>query len=297
MLRFNHIFNKNLERGFSEDFYYNSISSNGDPSALLHCTAYFDSVFYPGVRIDDLVDLPYTGYFYIVSGETGSPFQPGVPGENCVIIDRFRKNHQDWLPSLKRPLVRRCVLISNTPWHLRLLDVLFPSDLTVISSDCVTPTVANLFMRIRSAVTDVAPDESTLEGLMFSLIQALHRCNSGNMRPPELSHALEFINTHLSEPIGRDDIARVVSISASSLTRLFRKQMHCAPAEYIAKARLDYAKSLLENPRLPLKAIAQQCGFNTQAYFSGCFRKAFGSSPMQYRKTIASLHQGPGESK
>lgn len=46
------------------------------------------------------------------------------------------------------------------------------------------------------------------------------------------------------------------------------------------------AKELLADPGNKMATIADQIGYEDPFYFSHCFKKHFGLSPMEYRKSL-----------
>ena len=50
------------------------------------------------------------------------------------------------------------------------------------------------------------------------------------------------------------------------------------------KQRLGIAAALLNDPDLKVKQIARLCGFASQPYFQQVFKKAFGMTPVNYRR-------------
>ena len=69
------------------------------------------------------------------------------------------------------------------------------------------------------------------------------------------------------------------------LRRCFKKVMGKPPLEYMTELRIRQAKVLLiQNTFTSIENVAHSCGFNDSFYFSTCFKKHTGVSPMRYRK-------------
>ena len=67
--------------------------------------------------------------------------------------------------------------------------------------------------------------------------------------------------------------------------RCFKAETGRSPLAYLTTLRLSKAKQmLLETPHETVSNIATQCGFQDALYFSTCFKKHTGVSPLQYRK-------------
>ena len=70
--------------------------------------------------------------------------------------------------------------------------------------------------------------------------------------------------------------------------RLFREETGLSPYAYLLGLRIDKAKQLLaQYPKTSVAAIAANCGFQDPNYFSTCFKKKTGCSPLEYRRKSA----------
>jgi AraC-like DNA-binding protein/mannose-6-phosphate isomerase-like protein (cupin superfamily) len=94
-----------------------------------------------------------------------------------------------------------------------------------------------------------------------------------------------WVAKYIEENIGGDirlaHVAREVNLSGRHLHRLFIKHVGKSLHDYLLEHRLEKARQmLLEQGRKALvKEIAFNCGFNSLAYFSNSFRKAYGVAP------------------
>ena len=64
------------------------------------------------------------------------------------------------------------------------------------------------------------------------------------------------------------------------------------PSQYYLSLRLMHAKQLLLNTNQSVMDISIATGFETQSYFTACYRKHFGSSPRSHRSQVASENRG-----
>jgi len=63
-----------------------------------------------------------------------------------------------------------------------------------------------------------------------------------------------------------------------------RELTGCTPMEYLARLRIERAKTLLRESDAKIIGIAFECGFGSSQYFANVFRRAVGSSPTEYRR-------------
>lgn len=121
------------------------------------------------------------------------------------------------------------------------------------------------------------------------LILLLRQLSEQGEDPGTLVKAQRFIETNCGSNLTAQDIADACSISVSWLYKLFRDAMDTTPGEYLQRCRLSAAKEMLVNTSLSLSEIALRCGFNSQSYFSDCFRRSVGIPPREFRKNSAYL--------
>lgn len=69
------------------------------------------------------------------------------------------------------------------------------------------------------------------------------------------------------------------------LCRSFKRYLGLTPTAYLNALRLNYAANLLRNSDQKVIDIAYAAGFQSPGWFYGLFRRAYGSSPLQYRKS------------
>ncbi len=116
--------------------------------------------------------------------------------------------------------------------------------------------------------------------------QPAERVHRSETRGEELCNlAMAFMRANLSQPLQVADVALQVGVSERHLNRLFREHVNSSVAAELMTLRLDRARKRLEtDPAIPVKTVAYECGFNHHAYFTSCFKKAFGCTPRDVRR-------------
>ena len=102
-------------------------------------------------------------------------------------------------------------------------------------------------------------------------------------RNPSVRQAVAYVEEHFQEPIGIEQIARHVNLSAAYLSRLFRKAMGTTFIDYLTERRIAEAKLLLRTTSMKMSDIAFQVGYSHQSYFGRKFKQVTGQTPNQYR--------------
>lgn len=98
-----------------------------------------------------------------------------------------------------------------------------------------------------------------------------------------------YVQEHLDEELGRDEIAKAVYRNPAYLSRLFRKETGLSLTDYIAQAKIERAKRLLTETNDKISNIAEGLGYMHFSYFAKLFRKITGLTPQDYRKKHQSI--------
>ena len=88
---------------------------------------------------------------------------------------------------------------------------------------------------------------------------------------------------HIADAVQVGDLASTVHMSPYHFARAFKQTVGQPPHAYITGQRMERAKDLLRNTDLPLVDVAASAGFQTQAHFTGVFRKHAGVTPRIFR--------------
>lgn len=99
----------------------------------------------------------------------------------------------------------------------------------------------------------------------------------------QLQMMMQFIQQNYSEDITLEEIAQSVNVSKSTALNIFAKYLNDTPVNYLIAYRLKKAAKLLKATENKISFIAQETGFETDAYFCRCFKKYFGITPSMYR--------------
>ncbi|WP_408898984.1 GlxA family transcriptional regulator [Nocardioides sp. R1-1] len=91
----------------------------------------------------------------------------------------------------------------------------------------------------------------------------------------------------LDRPVSLDEVADSFGLSVRTLTRRFRAETGLTVGAWLAQARVERAKELLETTDAGVDRVADLAGFGTAAALRKHFRDRVGLSPQQYRARFA----------
>jgi len=99
---------------------------------------------------------------------------------------------------------------------------------------------------------------------------------------------IAWLDNQLHQPIKVADMAAQVNMSERSFHRKFSQAIGITPSKYLELSRLERARQLLET-ELPIKTIAANVGFRSEAGFRTAYESRYDLSPSLHRKMIHQL--------
>ncbi|MBR7137939.1 MAG: helix-turn-helix transcriptional regulator [Lentisphaeria bacterium] len=96
----------------------------------------------------------------------------------------------------------------------------------------------------------------------------------------------ELVDWHLGNcAIGITEYASMLQCHRSTLTRVVRECTGNSPGLFLQNARMARARHLLSTTLMSVKEIGSRCGFNNSNYFVKVFRRHFGKTPSDFKRT------------
>ena len=103
--------------------------------------------------------------------------------------------------------------------------------------------------------------------------------------PEKLREILIYIQENYYRKISLSDVADRFFFNPSTVSRMFVKNLGINYIEYLNSLRLEKAKEMLETSYSSIAEVAERTGFENTSYFSRQFKKKYGVSPQEYRKS------------
>jgi AraC-like DNA-binding protein/ligand-binding sensor protein len=115
-----------------------------------------------------------------------------------------------------------------------------------------------------------------------------------NEEPPLVRKAREYILQHKMEPLSLAAVAQASGASVFHFCKVFKRSTGLKFTDYVARVRLEDAKTQLLNPSRRISEVAYDVGFQSLTQFNRIFKRIFGQSPTEFR---ANLHARPRKTK
>lgn len=109
---------------------------------------------------------------------------------------------------------------------------------------------------------------------------------NGRLSERRLRQVLSYIEDNLSQDISLVDIAGVAGLSVSHFKSLFRETLGLPVHQYLIRRRVERAKTLLGEGKLPISQIAFETGFSHQSHLARHMRRVLGVSPKALREML-----------
>ena len=156
-------------------------------------------------------------------------------------------------------------------FHLEASSTL-PDQMKQLYADAISNQLASVFDNSKAAYA-------------FLLDLADYALENPALSSPRVTLAKNYLDSnYYNTDLNLDEVADAVGLSKYHLCREFNHLYGISPGKYLANLRLQKSCALLlQNRQHTIAEIASMVGFSNDNYFCKVFRKAFGTTPTQYR--------------
>jgi len=112
----------------------------------------------------------------------------------------------------------------------------------------------------------------------------------GGLSSLQMRRATELLEAHLDGDIALQQVAEACELSVSHFARAFKQTFRTPPYRWLIERRVERARDLMTNSRLPLADIAARCGFADQSALNRSFKRIHGVTPGIWRRGRLTAH-------
>lgn len=158
-----------------------------------------------------------------------------------------------------------------------------PFNINVLKSRCSSlianrKRIKDLWLSRPSAVSKDSPEKTTVTNSL----------PTDDIDNEFYNRFLKILNEGMGNPeLNVDMIASKMGLERSQFYRKIKALTNYAPVELIRRLRLQRGRELLISTEKTIGEIAYETGFSTPAYFTKCYRDAYGETPSQVRNKLA----------
>ena len=120
----------------------------------------------------------------------------------------------------------------------------------------------------------------------YALSDSILINNVDGFTKAEYEKILIYIDKNLHGKIKLDQLAKEIRTDKYNFIRKFKSSTNITPHQFIIQKKMKRSKYLLEDFNYTLTDITFMLNFSDQAHFSRTFKKMYGISPHEFRKTL-----------
>nr|WP_246787245.1 AraC family transcriptional regulator [Rhizobium leguminosarum] len=140
---------------------------------------------------------------------------------------------------------------------------------------------------------EIGTSELYAESAVTFLASHLLQFHAGRHPPAHASvddRRLIIVDSLLRESLDKqvtlDQLAAAAGLSKFHLLRAFKRRYGETPAQRLNRYRMEEGCRLLSSTRNTITVIAFACGYENATHFATAFRRMFGLSPTEYRRSV-----------
>lgn len=133
-------------------------------------------------------------------------------------------------------------------------------------------------------------DRDSTPGMMLDFVTGLYRQALLELRRRsrergklDIGQIRRYMEEHYREGITLEETAALFFVSKEYLSKAFKASEGKGFSEYLTALRMEKARELLLDYRVPIKEVGEQVGYMDQAHFYRTFKKYFGKTPGEMR--------------
>ena len=218
------------------------------------------------------------------------------------------KKLSEWLLHLPKP----CAVFAENDWDAsNVLNNALPNGISVPSELSILGVGNDGFVCHASAVS-LSSIDSRLYQIGWSAAEELDRQMDGGKvdhkgifippapipierestdfvikNDPRIREIVDHMKTHLSRKLSIHSLALHFGLSDSAFYKLFASQFNESPKRILMELRLKHADQMLRMENWTMKQIAESAGFPTMAAFFELFKKKYGCTPGEWKKSLS----------
>lgn len=143
--------------------------------------------------------------------------------------------------------------------------------------------------RLLAALEDRENHPLLVIGIIYELLGILYRFRNEDIRGllkqnQAFSEILKYVNDRFTGKLSPKEVSARFGYNETYFCRRFKEIAGLTFTGYLLALRMECAQKLLTETQEEIGTIAWKCGYADVSYFSHCFKKQYGVSPMGFRK-------------
>ena len=144
-------------------------------------------------------------------------------------------------------------------------------------------------IRLLTSLEDRENHPLLVIGIIYELLSILYRYRNEDLRSllkqnQAFSEILKYVNDRFDGKLSPKEVSARFGYNETYFCRRFKEITGLTFTRYLLALRMECAQKLLTETQEEIGTIAWKCGYADVSYFSHCFKKQYGVSPMGFRK-------------
>lgn len=167
----------------------------------------------------------------------------------------------------------------------------FRPEMPILSANEISADAQNALLRLKT-LSPSQHDPRLFKGyLTIAMTEILEKMNLkpfvSNIEMNLSQQLLTYIDTHYTETLSLESIAKALGVSKFYLSRIFSDKLHTSYTTYLSGKRVELAKILLTSTPLSITEVAYEAGFSSTRTFFRTFEETCHLTPKAYRSKHA----------
>jgi two-component system response regulator YesN len=129
------------------------------------------------------------------------------------------------------------------------------------------------------------PKDSLFQHL-YSVMKLYHN-QLGAGQATHAQKAMAYIEEHLGQDVGLQQVARHVHLHPNHLSEVFKKETGITFGDFVTRQKIRRAMDILSVSPAKVSEVAARVGYEDVKYFSQIFKKYTGKTPSEFREEAA----------
>lgn len=120
--------------------------------------------------------------------------------------------------------------------------------------------------------------------IIFDYAIRMKKLHKKRIKSIPVSQCIDYIYTHLHDPITIKSLAQYTGKNPTYLCDLFKKEMNITIGSFVMSKRIESAENMLKFSDYSSTDICNYLSFSSHSHFIHVFKKQTGLTPKEYRK-------------
>ncbi|MGM0874732.1 MAG: response regulator transcription factor [Bacillota bacterium] len=122
--------------------------------------------------------------------------------------------------------------------------------------------------------------------LAHSIIEKVNEARCSSNGTAIVENVRRYLDKHYASEISLTTLSEQFHINSAYLSEIFKNNIGQNFSDYLINLRMENAQAFLKDKQLKIIDVAHLVGFSNSGYFSTVFKKHFGQTPVEFRKSL-----------